>query len=179
LVMSINRNVPSEAGWLMWNSWSNGYAWTFGPPAQDNILLIRSVEAYFNRTSTDTSECEAESSTGTGSAVTTAGAHVTTNATTAGNLSSSSSSSSASSTTETEASQSDDGTSNLATQTSLPNRQLVEDSETSVYTTFENAHANTTLQAMITIGIAPNVTETLLTRMDLPTIVAAYMPSSF
>ncbi|KAG9678204.1 concanavalin A-like lectin/glucanase, partial [Aureobasidium melanogenum] len=178
LVMSINRNVPSEAGWLMWNSWSNGYAWTFGPPAQDNILLIRSVEAYFNRTSTDTSECEADSNTGTGSAVTTAGAHVTMPATTAGNLSSSSSSSSASSTTETEASQSDDGTSNLAPQTSLPNRQLVEDSETSVHTIFENAHANTTLQAMITIGIAPDATETLLTRMDLPTIVAAYMPSS-
>lgn len=109
LVMSINRNVPSEAGWLMWNSWSNGYVWTFGPPAQDSILQIRSVEAYFNRTSTDTPDCEASSSTGTGTTVTTAGAHVTTNATAADDLPSSSSSLAASSTAESEASQTDDG----------------------------------------------------------------------
>ncbi|KAH0373159.1 concanavalin A-like lectin/glucanase, partial [Aureobasidium melanogenum] len=128
LVMSINRNVPSEAGWLMWNSWSNGYAWTFGPPAQDNILQIRSVEAYFNRTTTDTSDCEASSGTGTGTTVTSAGAYVTTNVTAAGNLPSSTSSSAVSSTIESEASQTDDGTSNLAaTQTPLPSRHSAEE----------------------------------------------------
>ncbi|CAD0099190.1 unnamed protein product [Aureobasidium mustum] len=175
LVMSINRNVPSEAGWLMWNSWSNGYAWTFGPPAQDNILLIRSVEAYFNRTSIDQPDCEAVSGTGTGSTVPTVGAHVTTDAAAAANSSSSSSSSSASSTTEIKPSQTDDGTSNLATHTSHPTRQLAEDSATSTYTIFENTHTNTTLQAMVTIGIAPNGTEKSLARM----VSASYIPPSF
>lgn len=176
LVMSIDRNVPSEAGWLMWNSWSNGYAWTFGPPAQDSILLIRSVEAYFNRTSADTSECEA-TSTETGSTVTTAGAHVTTDAAAASSLSSSSSS--ASSTSETEASETDDGTSNLATRTSLPTRLSAEDSGTSEYTIYETTHTNITLQDMVTTGIASNFTETLLTRMVSPTAVVAYIRPSF
>ncbi|KAI5207132.1 concanavalin A-like lectin/glucanase [Aureobasidium subglaciale] len=82
LVMTIARNVPSEAGWLMWNSWSNGYAWTYGPPLQDSILQIRSVEAYFNRTSVGASSCEANSTrnTRTGAVRLGAGAHVTANA---------------------------------------------------------------------------------------------------
>lgn len=141
LVMSINRNVPSAAGWLMWNSWSNGWAWTFGPPAQDNVLLIRSVEAYFNRTSVDTSGCEASSgsSAATGVVVTSAGARITTNAAAIGNPPSST----PSPTSETEApSQTDDGTSILTMQTSLLALET-----------------NITVQAMNTIGIVYDLTE--------------------
>jgi hypothetical protein len=171
LIMSINRNVPSTAGWLMWNSWSNGFAWTFGPPAQDNILLIRSVEAYFNRTSVDTSNCEASSgsSTGTGTVVTSADAPVTTNTATISSPPSSSSSSTplsstssstSTSTTETEASsQTDDGTSIPATQTSLSTRIPIEDTKTSESTIFDDTHTNNTLQAMITTGTASDPTE--------------------
>ena len=173
LVMSINRNVPSAAGWLMWNSWSNGWAWTFGPPAQDNILQIRSVEAYFNRTSVDTSNCTASSgsSAATGVVVTSAGARITTNAAAVGNPPSSTSSptttsspaTTSSSTTGTEdPSQTDDGTSNLATQTCLSARLPTEDTEPFEFNIFDDTHTNDTLQAMITTGIASDSIETLL-----------------
>lgn len=33
------------------NNWSNGNAWAQGPPAKDNVLKIRSIDGYFNRTS--------------------------------------------------------------------------------------------------------------------------------
>jgi hypothetical protein len=177
LIMSINRNVPSTAGWLMWNSWSNGWAWTFGPPAQDNILLIRSVEAYFNRTSVDTSNCEASSgsSAGTGTVVTSAGARVTTNAAAISSPPSSSASSStppsSTSTTESESSsQTDDGTSIFATQTSLSGRISTEDTETPDSTIFDDTHTNTTLQAMITTGIASNPTERLWIEYTRPSV---------
>jgi hypothetical protein len=173
LVMSINRNVPSAAGWLMWNSWSNGWAWTFGPPAQDNILQIRSVEAYFNRTSVDTSNCTASSgsSAATGVVVTSAGARITTNAAAVGNPPSSTSSptttsspaTTSSSTTGTEdPSQTDDGTSNLAIQTCLSARLPTEDTEPFEFNIFDDTHTNDTLQAMITTGIASDSIETLL-----------------
>jgi hypothetical protein len=173
LVMSINRNVPSAAGWLMWNSWSNGWAWTFGPPAQDNILQIRSVEAFFNRTSVDTSNCTASSgsSAATGVVVTSSGARITTNAAAIGNPPSSTSSlaTTSSPTTATSpttgsaaASQSDDGTFNLATQTCLSARLSIEDTETIEFTIFDDTYTNNTLQAMITTGIASDSTEILL-----------------
>jgi hypothetical protein len=65
LVKSISRNVPSMPGWLMWNNWANGFEWTYGPPLQDNVLLISSVEAYFNRTAIDTSHCQPGAATST------------------------------------------------------------------------------------------------------------------
>jgi hypothetical protein len=182
-IMTINRNVPSTAGRLMWNSWSNGWAWTFGPPAQENILLIRSVEAYFNRTSVDTSNCEATSGSSeeTGTVVTSADAPVTTDAAaTSSPLSSSASSSTPqsstssstwTSTTETEASsQTDDGTSIPATQTSLSTRIPIEDTEMSESTMFDDTHTNNTLQAMITTGIASDQTEAPLMEHMRPSV---------
>jgi hypothetical protein len=173
LVMSINRNVPSAAGWLMWNSWSNGWAWTFGPPAQDNILLIRSVEAYFNRTSVDTSNCEANSGTiaATGTVVTSAGARITTNAAAIGNPPSST----PPSTTSIEApSQTDDGTFNSASRMSFSARLSTESIETSEYTIFDDTNTNNTLQAMNTIGIASDPTGTLSMQMTPSVATAAY-----
>jgi len=41
---SITNNHPR-------NNWSNGNAWAQGPPAKDNVLKIRSIDGYFNRTS--------------------------------------------------------------------------------------------------------------------------------
>lgn len=171
LVMSIDRNVPSAAGWLMWNSWSNGWAWTFGPPAQDNVLLIRSVEAYFNRTSVDTSGCEASSgnSAATGAVVTSDGARVTTIAAAIGNPPSSS----PSPTSETQApSQTDDGMSNFASRTSLSARRSTEVIETS--DVFNDTHTNNILQATNTIGIAYNPTVVPWTEMIPFTDTAAY-----
>ncbi|KAI4722124.1 concanavalin A-like lectin/glucanase [Aureobasidium sp. EXF-10727] len=116
LVMSIHRNVPSAAGWLMWNSWSNGYAWTYGPPLQDSVLQIASVEAYFNRSSVSTAGCETNT-TATDVASSTE-ARVTTNAAAVTNFPSAS----ASTTTSSQASSTDDGTSILSAQTLLPSR---------------------------------------------------------
>ena len=226
LTMSINRNVPSAAGWLMWNSWSNGWAWTFGPPAQDNILQIRSVEAYFNRTSVDTSNCTASSgsSAATGVVVTSGGARITTNAAAIGNPPSSTSSSttasssastiasasssasssaspsasaskpasssastSASILTSTSASspasqsetgiaapsQTDDGTFNIATRMFLSARLSTGDTEKFEHI-FDNTYTNNTLQAMITIGIVSDSTNTLLLGMKPVATAAAH-----
>ena len=202
LVMSINRNVPSAAGWLMWNSWSNAWAWTFGPPAQDNILLIRSVEAYFNRTSVDTSNCTAcsDSSAATGVVVTSAGAHVTKNAAIGNPPSSTSPTTSTSSTTSTLASspvsspasslvsssattsstrtetpsQADDGTSNFAIPTCLSARLSTEDTETSAPTMFDDTRTNNTLQTTITTGIVFDSTEILYADTNPSPASAAY-----
>ncbi|KAL2164094.1 hypothetical protein VTH06DRAFT_3308 [Thermothelomyces fergusii] len=41
--------VPSSAGHLILQHWSNGNAyWSGGPPAEDAALLVRYVKAYFN-----------------------------------------------------------------------------------------------------------------------------------
>ncbi|THX10490.1 concanavalin A-like lectin/glucanase [Aureobasidium pullulans] len=51
LVQTITGNVPTSPGFWLWNNWSNGNAWAQGPPAKDNVLKIRSIDGYFNRTS--------------------------------------------------------------------------------------------------------------------------------
>ncbi|KAG9831372.1 concanavalin A-like lectin/glucanase, partial [Aureobasidium melanogenum] len=51
LVQTITDNVPTTPGSWIWNNWSNGNAWTQGPPLADSVLKIRSIDAYFNRTS--------------------------------------------------------------------------------------------------------------------------------
>ncbi|KAH0345976.1 concanavalin A-like lectin/glucanase, partial [Aureobasidium melanogenum] len=51
LVQTITDNVPTTPGSWIWNNWSNGNAWTQGPPLEDSVLKIRSIDAYFNRTS--------------------------------------------------------------------------------------------------------------------------------
>ncbi|KAK6004897.1 hypothetical protein QM012_007676 [Aureobasidium pullulans] len=51
LVQTITDNVPTTPGAWIWNNWSNGNAWTQGPPLADSVLKIRSIDAYFNRTS--------------------------------------------------------------------------------------------------------------------------------
>lgn len=50
LVQTITGNVPTTPGFWLWNNWSNGNAWAQGPPAKDNVLKIRSIDGYFNRT---------------------------------------------------------------------------------------------------------------------------------
>lgn len=142
LVMSINRNVPTEPGWLMWNNWASGGAWTYGPPLQDNVLLVQSVEAYFNRTSIDTSQCEASAaaSTGVASASTTsAGTRVTTNAAAV--------SSHESAATAAQTSTIDAGTSTLSptteAQTSVPTTSAINGAETSKSTTLDDSSTNT------------------------------------
>ncbi|KAI5243314.1 concanavalin A-like lectin/glucanase [Aureobasidium subglaciale] len=160
LVMSITRNVPSEAGWLMWNSWSNGYAWTYGPPLQDSILQIRSVEAFFNRTSVGASSCEANSarSTRAGAVRLGAGAHATINTAAV--------SSQASTTTELEPSSTNDGTfsitSNLAAHITLSTILHIRDITAFEHTPFDTAYTNITLQTTITIGTASEPIEALV-----------------
>lgn len=50
LVQTITGNVPTTAGFWLWNNWSNGNAWAQGPPTKDSVLKIRSIDGYFNRT---------------------------------------------------------------------------------------------------------------------------------
>ncbi|KEQ78128.1 concanavalin A-like lectin/glucanase, partial [Aureobasidium namibiae CBS 147.97] len=51
LVQTITDNVPTAPGSWIWNNWSNGNSWAQGPPTADSVLKIRSIDAYFNRTS--------------------------------------------------------------------------------------------------------------------------------
>lgn len=51
LVAHFRKNVPSKPGALIWNNWANGGSWSGGPPVGDSVLEIRSVEAFYNRTS--------------------------------------------------------------------------------------------------------------------------------
>ncbi|GAB7350070.1 hypothetical protein MBLNU459_g0739t1 [Dothideomycetes sp. NU459] len=51
LVYTITGNVPTTPGFWLWNNWSNGNTWAQGPPTADNVLKIRQIDAYFNRTS--------------------------------------------------------------------------------------------------------------------------------
>lgn len=47
--MTSSSGVPVTAGHLALNHWSNGNAdWSGGPPAQDAVMEIRYVKAYFN-----------------------------------------------------------------------------------------------------------------------------------
>ncbi|KAI3393679.1 hypothetical protein diail_3816 [Diaporthe ilicicola] len=48
-VMNSTDAVPTAAGHLALNQWSNGNAlWSGGPPAQDAVMGVRYVKAYFN-----------------------------------------------------------------------------------------------------------------------------------
>jgi len=57
-LVSLEQNVPTEPGYLMWNHWSNGNSWSEGPPLADSVLYISSIEAFFNRTSKEESLCD-------------------------------------------------------------------------------------------------------------------------
>lgn len=57
LQRTITTNAPSTPGFWIWNNWSNGGAWTGGPPATNNVLKIQSINAYFNRTSITSTTC--------------------------------------------------------------------------------------------------------------------------
>lgn len=47
--MTSSSGVPVTAGHLALNHWSNGNAdWSGGPPAQDAVMEVRYVKAYFN-----------------------------------------------------------------------------------------------------------------------------------
>lgn len=47
--MDSPAGLPSHAGHLALNQWSNGDpAWSSGPPAADAVLAVRYVKAYFN-----------------------------------------------------------------------------------------------------------------------------------
>ena len=51
VVQTFTQNVPNQAGSWLWNNWSNGdKGWSVGPPAQDSILKIRSIEMFYNQT---------------------------------------------------------------------------------------------------------------------------------
>lgn len=54
LIQTITDNVPTTAGFWLWNNWSNGNSWAQGPPTADSVLKILSIDAYFNRTSVAT-----------------------------------------------------------------------------------------------------------------------------
>lgn len=54
LKKTLTANVPSKAGSWVWNNWSSGGEWTTGPPTQTSDLRIKSITAYFNRTSVTT-----------------------------------------------------------------------------------------------------------------------------
>ena len=59
LKKTITTNVPSKAGSWLWNNWSSGGdGWTKGPPNKTSDLRIRSIEAYFNRTSVATQQAK-------------------------------------------------------------------------------------------------------------------------
>lgn len=47
--MSQSSGVPTHAGHLAMNHWSNGNAdWSGGPPASDAVMEVRYLKAYFN-----------------------------------------------------------------------------------------------------------------------------------
>lgn len=53
----MNENMPVEGGHLFFNHWSNGDPkWSAGPPAQDAVMTISYMKAYFNSTDTDRSQ---------------------------------------------------------------------------------------------------------------------------
>ncbi|THZ45929.1 concanavalin A-like lectin/glucanase [Aureobasidium pullulans] len=54
LLQTYTKFVPRTSGYWMWNSWTNAGYWTYGPPAKDAVLHIKSIDVYFNRTSITT-----------------------------------------------------------------------------------------------------------------------------
>ncbi|KAF2231572.1 glycoside hydrolase family 16 protein [Viridothelium virens] len=53
---TFTSNVPTVPGTWLWNNWSNGdKGWSVGPPIQDSVLKIRSIEMYYNQSSTQKS----------------------------------------------------------------------------------------------------------------------------
>lgn len=45
-------NVPSVAGTWLWNNWANGdNQWSYGPPAKDSVMKIKSIVMFYNTTS--------------------------------------------------------------------------------------------------------------------------------
>lgn len=47
--MNQTSGVPTHAGHLVFNHWSNGNAgWSGGPPASDAVMEVRYLKAYFN-----------------------------------------------------------------------------------------------------------------------------------
>ncbi|KAK6540230.1 hypothetical protein TWF694_009046 [Orbilia ellipsospora] len=49
--ISYTKNLPTAAGSILINNWSNGdIYWSAGPPLKDSILSVRSVDMYFNVT---------------------------------------------------------------------------------------------------------------------------------
>lgn len=48
-IMDSSSAVPTEAGRLILQHWSNGNPlWSGGPPREDSALVVRYVKAYFN-----------------------------------------------------------------------------------------------------------------------------------
>lgn len=48
-VAQTTSDVPSQAGPWLWNNWSNGdKGWSAGPPSQDAVFKVRSIDMYYN-----------------------------------------------------------------------------------------------------------------------------------
>ncbi|KAG9253798.1 concanavalin A-like lectin/glucanase domain-containing protein [Emericellopsis atlantica] len=48
-VWETNKDVPSVPGPWIWNNWSNGdIGWSAGPPTQDAVFKVRSIDMYYN-----------------------------------------------------------------------------------------------------------------------------------
>lgn len=78
LIQTITENVPTTPGFWLWNNWSNGNSWAQGPPSGNSVLKIKSIDAYFNRTSVQpSSACLAASSSSTAASSTTSSASLT------------------------------------------------------------------------------------------------------
>jgi hypothetical protein len=49
-------SVPIRAGYFLWENWSNGYPeYSAGPPLEDSVMKIRSIDMYWNATDGETS----------------------------------------------------------------------------------------------------------------------------
>lgn len=48
-VWETTSDVPSTPGPWIWNNWSNGdIGWSAGPPAEDAVFKIKSIDMYYN-----------------------------------------------------------------------------------------------------------------------------------
>ncbi|KAH6886995.1 concanavalin A-like lectin/glucanase domain-containing protein [Thelonectria olida] len=48
-VAQTTQDVPSQAGPWLWNNWSNGdKGWSAGPPSQDAVFKVKSIDMYYN-----------------------------------------------------------------------------------------------------------------------------------
>ncbi|KAL8929487.1 MAG: hypothetical protein Q9208_001156 [Pyrenodesmia sp. 3 TL-2023] len=48
-IQDLTQGVPVDPGFIMLNHWSNGNAWTKGPPTKDVTMTVAYVKAYFNK----------------------------------------------------------------------------------------------------------------------------------